>query len=176
MKKVNRLDVYLGLSTNEALDIMKTWGNRKDYVNDSTAQHLINNMNGWLAEEIFKATFPEWEYIDKEDHVYLHEFTSWGDRTGKPDFRTVCDDIYITCEVKKCYSLSALAEKIEKWKAQKEVAKLKKNWNTELHNATSTYCLVCGKWYYLNTNDWTYSYECDAEYPSWWKGWYSIKF
>lgn len=164
MKSVNRLEVYLGLHTDEAIKIVDSWGNRKQYEDNSPKDHLVNNMNGWLAEECFKATWPEWEYINKDEHTCISEFNGWRKRSGEPDFETVHDNVRYTCEVKKYWNINSLKNKIDWWKKHPG----------ELHNANYIYCLIGKIWYAIDRNDWSYHFICETKYPDWFNGWFKL--
>lgn len=158
--KISRLDVYRGMYIDEAIEMIDSWGNRSRYKNNSKKQHLINNMQGWLAEEIFKETYPEWNYINKEEHMYIHEHTGWWNRTGAPDFETVHNGVRLTCEVKTYATKELLEKKIQDWQ---------KN-DKELHSADYVYILIGRYWYALDQNDWTYHKMEKAELPVWYEG------
>ena len=165
MRKINRLDIYLETAIDEGIKIISTWGNRKAYEDVSPYKHLVQNINGWVGEEIFKATFPEWDYMDKEEHTYLSESIDPSLRQGLPDFiNTVTGK---TCELKTYWNNSTINGKINKWK----------NNSKELHNADVVVILNRNEdkspieFYILNRTDWTTTtINVKAVYPSWYKG------
>lgn len=171
MKKVNRLDVYLGngYAIDEALEIISTWGNRQGYDPDPK-KHLVNNMTGWLGEEIFHVNFPNWEYINEEEHTYLSESINPASRKGEPDFINPITGQ--KCEVKIYLNQEKIDKQINKWK----------NNPGELHNADVIVILNRNKINpedkdnkieinMLYTDSWEYkTIPIKVKYPTWFKG------
>lgn len=160
--KLNRLDLYLGIGVVDGIKMVDSWGNRKQYEDDTPEDHFIRNMNGWIGEEIFKATFSDWQYMDEDDHIYLTE--SKPGRKGLPDFKNATGTL--TCEVKTYYNLEYLEKKIDWWKRVPG----------ELHNADIVMVFVregskSGKWYKVDINNWTYKLlDIKVRYPIWFRG------
>lgn len=166
MNKVNRLDIYLREpnAINEGIKIISTWGNRQGYDKYTPYEHLIQNMNGWVGEEIFRATFKEYDYIDKEDHSYLSESKNPASRQGLPDF--VNSITGNTCELKTYWDQKYIDTQINKWKIN----------DNELHNASYVVILNRNKdkkheFYLLDRDNWTLSIvDKEIEYPIWYNG------
>lgn len=163
--RINRLDVYLGTAIDEAIRIISTWGNRKAYQNDTPYQHLVRNINGWLGEEIFHVNFPEWEYINEDEHTYLETSINPAARKGEPDFKNKITGK--KCEVKTYYTLEYINKKIESWKLD----------SRELHNADIVLVINRNEdkkpleMYMLNTTSWKLiPMNITIKYPTWYKG------
>ena len=168
MKRVNRLDVYLESAIDEGIKIISTWPNRKAYQNDTPYKHLVKNINGWLGEEIFHVNFPEWEYINEEEHTYLSESINPIARKGEPDF--VNSITGKTCEVKTYWNQKKINDKINSWKKDAR----------ELHNADIVMIINRNEdkkpidISMLNRDSWELKpLNIKVKYPTWYKGFVS---